>query len=45
MKSKIQAAAIAQKAGIETWLVNGSEEDFLIKAMEREVLFTKVPSF
>jgi glutamate 5-kinase len=45
MKSKIQAAAIAQKAGIETWLVNGSEEDFLIKVMEREVLFTKVPSF
>lgn len=45
MKSKIQAASIAQKAGIETWLVNGSEEDFLIKAMEKEVLFTKVPSF
>lgn len=43
MKSKIQAALIAQKAGIETWLVNGGEDDFLLKAMEGTVEFTKIP--
>ncbi len=43
MKSKIQAAAIAQQAGIETWLVNGSDDDFLIKAMKQEVAFTRIP--
>jgi len=42
IKSKMQAAAIAQKASIETWLVNGFEDDFLVKAMQNKVEFTKV---
>jgi len=42
IKSKMQAAGIAQKAGIETWLVNGFEDQFLLKAFTNEVKFTKV---
>ena len=42
MRSKIEAASISQSAGIETWLVNGFEEDFLLKAMRGEVAFTKI---
>jgi len=42
IKSKMQAAGITQKAGIETWLVNGFEDDFLLKAIENKVAFTKV---
>jgi len=42
IKSKMQAAGIAQKAGIETWLVNGFEEEFLLKAFANKVKFTKV---
>jgi len=42
IKSKMQAAGIAQKAGIETWLVNGFEEEFLLKAFANEVKFTKI---
>lgn len=43
MKSKIQAAQIAQSAGVETWLVNGYEDQFLLKAMNDEVAFTTIP--
>ncbi len=42
MRSKIEAASIAQAAGIETWLVNGLDEDFLLKAMRGEVDYTKI---
>jgi len=42
MKSKIQAAEIAQKANIETWLINGFEENFIINAMNGDSLFTKI---
>jgi len=42
MKSKLDSAAIAQANGIETWLVNGKDENFLVNAMEGKVLFTKI---
>ncbi|MDZ4148300.1 MAG: glutamate 5-kinase [Flavobacteriaceae bacterium] len=42
MKSKVEAAAIAQKAGIETWIVNGLEDLFLEKAMKGESDFTRI---
>lgn len=42
MKSKIEAAEIAQKAGIETWLIYGFEENFLLNAMEGKTPFTKI---
>ena len=33
MQSKIEAATIAQKAGIETWIVNGLKDNFLVNAL------------
>jgi glutamate 5-kinase len=42
MVSKLRAAQIAQKAGIETWLVNGWEDNFIKKALANELPFTKV---
>ncbi|MBU2525277.1 MAG: glutamate 5-kinase [Bacteroidetes bacterium] len=42
MKSKVEAAAIAQQAGIETWIVNGLEDLFLEKAMKGESAFTTI---
>jgi len=33
MQSKIEAATIAKKAGIETWVVNGLKENFIINAL------------
>lgn len=42
MVSKIEAATIAQKAGIETWIVNGLEDLFLEKAMRGESDFTRI---
>jgi glutamate 5-kinase len=42
MDSKLRAAQIAQKAGIETWLVNGWEDNFIKKALANELPFTKV---
>lgn len=42
MASKILAAGIAQDAGIETWLVNGGEDNFLVNALENRTPFTKV---
>ncbi|NNE29727.1 MAG: glutamate 5-kinase [Saprospiraceae bacterium] len=42
MSSKLIAASIAQEAGIETWLVYGGEEDFLVKALQSQSSFTKV---
>ncbi len=44
MKSKLDAAAIAQSAGIETWLVNGNEENFLIKAIKQQVPYSIIRS-
>lgn len=42
MRSKIESAEIAQKAGIETWIVNGGRPDFLLKAMKNENAFTRI---
>lgn len=42
MRSKIEAAEIAQRAGIETWIVNGGPEQFLLKAMDGRMNHTKV---
>ncbi|MCL4146487.1 UNVERIFIED_CONTAM: hypothetical protein GTU68_049891 [Idotea baltica] len=42
MQSKIEAAAVAKKANIETWIVNGLEDDFITNAFENEVPFTKI---
>ena len=42
MESKIEAAAVAKKANIETWIVNGLEDNFLIDALEDKVPFTRI---
>ncbi len=42
MESKIEAAALSKKAKIETWIVNGLNDDFITNAMENSVDFTKI---
>lgn len=42
MRSKIEATEIAQKAGVETWLVNGHKENFLNDCLNGVSEFTKV---
>lgn len=42
MRSKLEAAQIAQSSGIPTWIVNGSTNNFLIEALENRTEFTKV---
>ncbi|GGZ73268.1 glutamate 5-kinase [Algibacter mikhailovii] len=42
MASKIEAASLAKKANIETWIVNGLEDNFIVNAMENKVPFTKI---
>ncbi len=42
MKSKLEAAQIAQEASIPTWIVNGSQADFLTKVLAGKMPFTKV---
>ncbi|RKR15164.1 glutamate 5-kinase [Maribacter vaceletii] len=42
MQSKIEAATIAQKANIETWIVNGLKENFILDAINNKSNFTKV---
>jgi glutamate 5-kinase len=42
MRSKIEAAAIAQKAGIETWIVNGLADGFVQAAFEGRSKMTKI---
>jgi len=42
MQSKIEAAKVTKKANIETWIVNGLEDNFILNAMENTVSFTKV---
>jgi glutamate 5-kinase len=42
MQSKIEAAALTKKANIETWIVNGLEDNFIINAFENKVPFTKI---
>ncbi|AUS05697.1 glutamate 5-kinase [Pseudotamlana carrageenivorans] len=42
MASKVEAAALAKNTKIETWIVNGLEDHFIINAMENKVAFTKI---
>lgn len=42
MQSKIQAAEILREAGIETWIVNGLLDNFIVKALGEEVAFTRI---
>ncbi len=44
MQSKIQAASIAQNAAIETWIVNGLNDGFMVKAIDKKIPFTKISS-
>ncbi len=42
MQSKIEAAEVTQKANIETWILNGLEDNFILNAIENKVPFTKI---
>ena len=42
MRSKIEAASLSKKANIETWIVNGLEDDFITNAFDNRVPFTKI---
>jgi glutamate 5-kinase len=42
MQSKIEAATIAKKAHIETWIVNGLKENFITDALQNKSSFTKI---
>jgi glutamate 5-kinase len=42
MQSKIDSSAIAKAANIETWIVNGLEDNFILKALKNEIAFTKI---
>lgn len=42
MQSKIEAASIAQKAGIETWVVNGLKDNFILDALNNFSSYTKI---
>jgi len=42
MKTKIKAAKIAQKATIETWIVNGLQDNFIIDSLNSKSIFTKI---
>ncbi len=42
MKSKIEAARIAQEANIETWVVNGLKDNFMIDVIQNKASFTKI---
>ena len=42
MQSKIDAISLAKESNIETWIVNGLKDDFIINAFENKVPFTKI---
>ena len=42
MSSKIEAAEIAQNANIETWILNGLNDNFMVDAIHNETCFTKI---
>ena len=41
MNSKLEAAMICQREGIETWIVNGGLKNFLADALNEKIEFTK----
>lgn len=42
MQSKIEAATIAQRAKIETWIVNGLKDNFMVDALNGSSKHTKI---
>lgn len=42
MNSKLEAAILCQRHGIETWIVNGGAANFLVGARGGSLLFTKI---
>lgn len=42
MASKIEAVEILQKHNIETWIINGIRDEFMINALKDQVPFTKI---
>ncbi|MFD0835165.1 glutamate 5-kinase [Mariniflexile aquimaris] len=42
MQSKIEAASVTRKANIETWIVNGLEDNFILNAFDNKIPFTKI---
>ena len=42
MGTKIAAAEIAQEANIETWIVNGLNDNFIVEAINNTSQFTKI---
>jgi len=42
MESKIEAASLSKKAKVETWIVNGLNDNFIINAMDNSIDFTKI---
>jgi glutamate 5-kinase len=42
MQSKIEAAAIAKAANVETWIVNGLKDNFILNAIKNSIPFTKI---
>jgi len=42
MQSKVEAASVTKKANIETWIVNGLEDNIIVNAMDNKVSFTKI---
>lgn len=42
MQSKIDSAAIAKASNIETWIINGLEDNFILKGLKGEIAFTKI---
>ncbi|WP_372766861.1 glutamate 5-kinase [Lutibacter sp.] len=42
MTTKIEAAEIAQNANIETWILNGLNDNFMLDAIQHKSVFTKI---
>jgi glutamate 5-kinase len=42
MTTKIEAAEIAQNANIETWILNGLNDNFILDAIQNKSIFTKI---
>ena len=41
MNSKLEAAMICQTENIETWIINGGKNNFVVNAVENKIPFTK----
>ena len=41
MNSKLEAATICQRENIETWIVNGGVQNFLVNALLGKAPYTK----